>query len=164
MGQELKQGSGGSVPSAAFVDDQSGNNSLHMAANSRVYTTLIGQISQTSPGVITGMGGNASMTLPRGAMPVGLTYYGLTQASTGGSITIGIDTTSTYFLNGQNVGSLATGKGLQNPVSVTNLFLALALSPVGSSHLVTGYYSETATSGSGGPWYVAIDYIVPDPA
>lgn len=165
MGAELKQGSaGGATPEAAFVDDRFGANLMHMQANSRVLTTLIGVISQTSPGVITGLGGDTTMSLPGGAVPINLSYYGLTQASTGATISVGLDTTSGYFLNSQQVNSLLNGKNVQNPQNVLNLFTALAALPVGQAHAVTGFYSETATSGSGGPWYVQIDYYRPLPA
>lgn len=149
---------------AAYIDDKTGNRSLHMQSNSRVLTTLIGVITQTSPGVITSMSGDASLSLPGGAMPASIGFYGVKNAgTTSGTISVGIDTTSTYFLNGSNVANAPTGLGQQNPAG-SNLFTALALLPVGSSHILTANYTETATSGSGGPWYVQIDYYIPIPA
>lgn len=164
MGHELRQRNIGAVSGASFVDDQSGNNSLHMQANARIVASLNGQISQTSPGVITGTGGNTSMSLPSGAVPIGISFYSNLQASTGATISVGIDTTSGYFLNAQSVATLALGKGQQIPVGATNLYAALAALPLGQAHTVTGFYAETATSGSGGPFFVSIDYYVPDPA
>lgn len=166
MGMELKQGAGNAGTfDAAFVDDKSGNNSLHMQANSRVLTTLIGVLSQTSPGVLIGTGGDTSMTLPPGAVPVDISIFGQKNAgTTSGSIVLGIDTTSNYFLASYNVANAPTGLGQQSPSTVANMFLALAGLPAGFSHQVTGSYSETATSGSGGPWFVMIDYYKPSPA
>lgn len=165
MSHELKQGNSPSGDTnAAFVDDRSGNNSLHMQSNSRVLTTWIGKITQTSPGVLQGMGGDTTATLPSGAVPVNFNFYSPLQASTGATITVGLDTTSTFFLNASSVATLALGKGQQSPVSVTNLFAALAGLPVGTAHTLTGFYSETATSGSGGPFFIEIDYYVPSPA
>lgn len=166
MGHEHKQGSGGSsVTASAFVDDQSATNLLHMQGNSRVLTTLIGVISQTSPGSIIGTAGDTRMLLPGGAVPVNLTYFGSKNAgTTSGSIIVGLDTTSNYFLASQNVANQTTGQGSQGPTAVTGLFVALAGIPAGTSHVVTGAYSESATSGSGGPWYVQLDYYLPNPA
>ena len=98
-------------------------------------------------------------------MPTALRYFGTNNANaSSGTLTIGIDTTTNYFLNGQNVANAPTGKGQQVPQAATNLFLALAGLPVGQSHKITGYYAETATSTFGGPWYVEIDYYKPSPA
>lgn len=147
----------------AFVDDKTGNRSLHMQANSRVLTTLIGVITQTSPGVIQSLAGDTSLSLPAGSVPVNLSFYGAKNAgTTSGTISVGIDTTSTYFLNAANVANAPTGLGQQTPAG-SNLFLALALAAPNGAHVLTGSYAESATSGSGGPWYIEIDYYLPVP-
>ncbi len=162
MSHELYQTPNGHF---AIIDDRSGNRALHAQPNARNLTTWHGVISQTSPGVIVGLGGDTGANLPGGAIPVALRYFGLKNAGvTSGTLTVGIDTTSTYFLNAQNVANQPTGQGQQEPVGVTNLFLALAQLPLGLNHNVTATYAESGTSGSGGPWYVAIDYYVPSPA
>lgn len=161
MSYEIHQGAAGTF---AVIDDKTGSRGMHVQPDARVFTTVYGVITETSPGVITGLGADPVMKLPGGAIPAALRYWGANNSNTtSGTISIGIDTTSTYFLNGQNVANAPTGKGQQLP-AVTNLFAALALLPVGSSHLITGVYAETATSTFGGPWYVAIDYYLPIPA
>ena len=160
MAHEIHQTAAGH---AAFIDDRSGNRSLHMQPNSRVKTTLIGVITQTSPGVITGLGGDTNMSLPGGAIPMALRYFSGVPASTGATITVGIDTTSTYFLNAQSVATLALN-GQQVPQGATSLGLALANLPIGQAHNVTGFFAQTATSPGGGPWFVEIDYYLPSPA
>lgn len=155
MGIELKQGSAQPTPTAAFDDDKSGASILHMAANAKVKTTLIGQITQTSPGVIVGLGGDSALAMPGGATPAGIRFYTNTGANTAATITIGIDTTSTYFLNGQSVST----PGEHFPTTAAlNLFAPLATVPLGTAHALTGYYSETATSGTGTIVSVEIDY------
>jgi hypothetical protein len=158
MAIELKQGSKEPTASAAFDDDKSGSSVLHMAANAKIKTSLIGIITQTSPGVIVGLGGDTALSIPGGATPIGLRYFGAIPASTGASITIGIDTTSNYFLNGQSVATLALS-GQQLPQLALNLGVPLALLPSGQAHPLTGYFSQTATSPGGGPWFVEIDYF-----
>lgn len=162
MGHELKQGAAMvGMASAAFVDDQSGNNSLHMQANARQLTTIQGRVTQTSPGVIVGTGGNTQMSMPGGAVPCGIRFYANTGANTAATITVGIDTTSTYFLNGA---ALSTPGQHIPTTNALNLFAALAGLPVGQSHVVSAFYAETATSATGTITWVEIDYYVPSPA
>ncbi len=163
MAHELKQGSQEATGTASYQDDRTGNRSLHMAANARIKTTLIGQITQTSPGVITGLGGDTTLSLPGGAVPIGVRYFSGVPASTGATITVGIDTTSTYFLNAQSVATLALN-GQQVRAGATTPGVALANLPVGAGHNVTGFFAQTATSPGGGPWFVEIDYYLPSPA
>lgn len=155
MAIELKQGGSQPTATAAFDDDKSGASVLHMAANAKVKTTLIGVITQTSPGVITGLGGDPILNIPGGATPAGIRFYSSIGANTGATITVGIDTTSAYFLNGQSVST--PGEHLPTTAAL-NLFAALALLPLGSAHVITGYYSETATTNNGALNYVEIDY------
>lgn len=164
MGIEITQSSRQATPSASLIDDKTGGNTLHLAANSRVKTTLIGQITQTSPGVMTGLGGDTSLSLPGGAVPTTIRVFSNVPASTGATITVGIDTTSTYFLNALSVATLAAS-GQQLPTGISSgLYTALAAVPIGSAHAVTGFYSQTATAPGGGPWFVEIDYYLPQPA
>lgn len=149
---------------AAFIDDKTGNRDLHMQPNSRVSTSLFFSISRTAPGAPTGLGGDTNVNLPGGAVPVALYYFGAANDSTtGATITIGLDTTSNYFMAATNVANAPTGLGQQNP-SGSNLFTQLALLPAGGVHNVTGFYSVSGTSTTGGPWYFGIDYYVPVPA
>lgn len=162
MAHEIHQTASGHT---ALIDDRTGNRSLHLQPDARVFTTAYGVITETSPGVITGLGGDPVMKLPGGAIPTALRYWGAKNSNTTtGTISVGIDTTAAYFLSAQNVADLPTGQGVQQPRAVLNLFTALALVPVGSAHLITGAYAESATSTFGGPWYVAIDYYLPIPA
>lgn len=149
---------------AAFIDDKTGNRDLHMQPNSRINGTLMFSLSRGSA-VPTGLGGDTNVTLPGGAVPVAIYYYGAANDSvTGSTLTIGLDTTSNYFMAATNVANATTGLGQQTP-SGSNLFTQLALLPAGGVHSVTGLYSAGgATSASGGPWYFAIDYYVPIPA
>ena len=158
MGIELKQGSGQPTFTAAFDDDKSGASILHMAANAKVKTTLLGVITQTSPGVLTGLGGDTQLSMPGGAIPLAVRYFSGVPASTGATITLGIDTTNNYLLNGQSVATLALN-GQQVPAAALNLGVALALLPLGIAHNVTGFFGQTSTSPGGGPWYVEIDYV-----
>lgn len=162
MSYEIHQVASGAF---AVIDDKTGSRGIHVQPDARNFTTVYGVITETSPGVITGIGADPVMKLPGGAIPVAMRYWGLKNSNTtSGTISVGIDTTAAYFLSSQNVADLPTGQGVQQPRAVLNLFSALALLPVGSSHLITGAYAETATSTFGGPWYVAIDYYVPIPA
>ena len=163
MAHEIHQGGSGFT---SFIDDKTGNRSLLMAANSRVKTTLMFKLSQTSPGVLVGSGADTRVALPGGAIPVALRYFGLiNDAVTSGAVTIGLDnTTSNYFLSSQNVANLPTGQGQQTPTGATNLFLALPPMPEGVLHDIVGHYSVTGTSTSGGPWYFELDYYLPSPA
>lgn len=162
MSYELHQTGAGAF---AVIDDKSGSRGLHLQPNARINTTFHGVITETSPGVLAGIGPDTGTGLPGGAIPVALRFFGaLNSNTTSGTLSIGIDTTSTYFLNAANVANAPTGKGQQTPQGATNLFTALALLPVGSFHLLTAIYAETATSTFGGPWYVDIDYYVPIPA
>ena len=165
MAQELIQGSRNAVSGASFQDDASGNRSLHMAANARNLTTLHFKITQTSPGVVQGMGGDTRVTLPGGAIPVGLRVYGfLNDAVTGASISIGLDNvTSAHFLSSYNVANAPTGLGQTTP-SANNLFAAVPVMPLGQDHTIIGRYAVAGTSTSGGPWFCSIDYYLPDPA
>lgn len=148
----------------AFIDDNTGNRSLHLQPNSRVNGSLMFSLSRAAPGAPTGLGGSTAVTLPGGAVPVSIGFYGAANDSqTSATISIGIDTTSTYFLNAQNVANAPTGLGQITPAG-SNLFTALAALPLGAVHTVTGSYSVTGTSATGGPWYFAIDYYVPTPA
>lgn len=162
MSHNLKQGAGSaSVAAAAFHDDASGNNSLHMMANARILTTVQFKITQTSPGIVTGIGGNTSLAIPGGAVPCGIRFYANTGANTAATITIGIDTTSTYFLNGAAVST----NGQHFPTTqALNLFAALAGVPNGFAHTITGFYAETATSATGTIVTGEIDYYVPIPS
>src|SRR5690348_4231018 len=126
MGQELYQTGTGH---AAFIDDRTGNRDIHMQSNARVTTSLLFSISRSSPGAPTGLGGDTTATLPGGAVPVALYYYGsANDSTTGATITIGLDTTSNYFMAATNVANATTGLGQQNP-SGSNLFTQLALLP-----------------------------------
>ena len=155
MGIELKQGTSQPTRTAAFDDDVSQASVLHMAANAKVKTTLIGQITQTSPGVITGVGGDTALSLPGGAVPAGIRYNVSKGANTAATITIGIDTTSAYFLSGAAVNL----PGMLYPTTAAlNLFAALAAVPLAMAHSLTGYYAETATSATGTVVSVEIDY------
>lgn len=160
MGQELKQ-----LPDGALVvdDDKTGNRNLYMGSNTRIFSSWIGKITATSPGVIVGTGGDTGNGLPGNAVPIGVSYYAPNAGSTGGTITVGIDTTSTYFLNAASVAALASVLQ-QSPQAVTNLFTQLAALPQGQKHNMTGFFAQTATSTAAGPFFVRIDYYVPDPA
>ena len=164
MAQELTQSSTDGTGAAAFIDDKTGNRSLHMVANARIVTSLIGVMSQTSPTLV-GLGGDTVMTLPPKAVPIALTIFGKAGAATANAtIQIGLDTTTNYFLSTSvsNVGG--GGVGYLIPRETAQLFTALANLPIGQAHAVTGNYAEAGTSGSGGPWYVEIDYYLPNPA
>ena len=165
MGVELRQGTGEGTETASFLADQKQARVMHLAANARVKTTLMGVITQTSPGVITGLGGDTAMSLPSGAIPTGVRYFGKLPASTGATITVGYDTTTNNILSAASVATLALA-GVQVPnAPALALFAALPVLPAGQSHPVTGFYAETATaSAGGGPWYVEIDYYLPNPA
>lgn len=164
MAIEIKQDTTQVTGSLDLVDDKSGANVMHFAANARSMTTLIGKITQTSPGVITGMGGDTALSLPGGSIPVSIQVYSAVPASTGATITVGIDTTTTYFLNALSVATLALN-GQQVPAATaSNLFTQLATLPIGQSHSVNGFYAQTATAPGGGPWFVMIDYYLPIPA
>lgn len=163
MSTELVQNTG-TAGGAGFVDDKSGNRALHFASNARINTTLMFSISRTAPGSPTGLGGDTTTTLPSGAVPVAIYYYGAANdATTGATITIGLDTTTNYFMAATNVANATTGNGQQTPAG-SNMFTQLALLSAGASHAVTGYYSVAGTSATGGPWYFGIDYYVPIPA
>jgi len=165
MSHEKIQGSKHAVSTASFQDDASGNRSLHMAANARNLTTLHLKITQTSPGVVQGMGGDTRATLPGGAIPVCLRVYGfLNDAVTGATISIGLDNvTSAHFLSSYNVANAPTGLGQTTP-SANNLFAAIPIMPLGQDHTIVGHYAVAGTSAGGGPWFCAIDYYLPDPA
>lgn len=163
MAHEQHQGASGAT---SFIDDRTGNRSLHMQANSRVTTTLMFSLSRTAPGAPTGLGADTTVTLPGGAIPVALRVFGaVNDATTAASITVGIgNTTSNYFLSAYNVANAPTGLGQQVPSGATNLFTALPVMAEGQSQPITGFYSVAGTSATGGPWYVAIDYYRPVPA
>ena len=164
MGIEIRQETNQASESAGLVSDQKQARVMHLAANARIKTTLMGVITQTSPGVMTGLGGDTSLSLPGGAIPTAIRYYGLVQASTGATITVGYDTTTNNILNAVSVATLALA-GVQTPNAPgLSLFQPLPVLPVGQAHPVTGFYSQTATAPGGGPWYVEIDYYLPNPA
>lgn len=165
MGVEIRQETNEPSPAASLVEDTKQARIAHLQANSRIKTTLIGKITQTSPGVISGLGGDTTMSLPGGAIPTDLRFFGQVGASTAlATISVGIDTTSTYFLNAVTVSGAANGTGQFTPNGATNLYTQLALLSSGLAHAVTGFYTEAGTSGSGGPFYVEIDYYKPIPA
>lgn len=160
MSHELTQTAGGH---AAFVDDQTGNRGLHLAANARIKTTLMFSISRTAPGAPTGLGGDTTVTIPGSAVPTDIRYFSAAgDSQTGATITIGLDnTTSNYFLSTTNVSDFS---GQQIPTAAKNLFTALPIMPVGTPHTIVGHYSQAGTSATGGPWYFEIDYYLPVPA
>lgn len=162
MSHELKQNANGS---AAYVDDRSGNRSLHMQANSRVKTTLMFSLSRDAPGAPTGLGGDTRVTLPGGAIPTALRMFGVANdATTAASITLGLDnTTSAHFLSSYNVANAPTGLGQQIPQGATNMFTALPVMADTQAHDIIGRYSVAGTSATGGPWYFELDYYVPTP-
>jgi hypothetical protein len=161
MGVELRQETNQPSETAGFVADQKQARIAHMQANARILTTIQGTITQTSPGVITGTGGDTTMSLPGGAVPCGIRYFNNIGANTAATITVGIDTTSAYFLSAQAV----TIPGQHVPTAAAlNLFTPLAALPIGQAHTVTGSYAETATSATGTISYVEIDYYLPLPA
>lgn len=149
------------VAASTIKDDRTGTTVALFPANADVTTTWHGVITQTSPGVLTGIAGDTSNFIPGGAIPSRFRIYNPLVASTGATITVGIDTTSTYFLNAFAVSTLAAGQGQLIPQTVANLFVALANMPVGQAHQVTGFYAQTATAVGGGPFFVEIDYYLP---
>ncbi len=165
MGIEKRQETNQPVESMGYVADQKQARVAHFAANARIKTTLMGVITQTSPGVMSGLGGDTSLSLPGGAIPTAVRYYGgSVPASTGATITVGYDTTNNNILNAVSVATLALA-GVQVPNAPTlPLFVPLPTLPAGQAHPVTGFYSQTATAPGGGPWYVEIDYYLPIPA
>ena len=164
MGVELRQETNQASPSAGFVEDRFQARVAHLPANARIKTTWIGQITATSPGAITGLGGDTSLGIPGGAVPTDLRFFSPVAASTGATITIGLDTTSTYFLNALSVNALANGQGQQLPANPSNLFAALAALPIGSVHTMSGFFAQTATALGAGPYYIELDYYLPNPA
>lgn len=166
MSIEIVQDGAGTTGTAALVDDQSGARIMHAAANSRVLTSLMFSLSRTAPGAPTGLGGDTSVTLPGGAIPVALRMWGAANDSTtGATVSVGLDNvTSNHFLSSYNVANAPTGSGQQVPQAVTNLFAALPLMPRGQSHNIIGRYAVAGTSSSGGPWYFELDYYLPNPA
>lgn len=166
MTVEIHQGPDNVNSDASLRDSKTGARLLHLAANSRVPTTLSFKIDQTSPGTLQGLGGETAVTIPGGAMLVALRIWGkLNSNTTSGTLTIGLDNiTSNHFLSAYNVADAPTGLGQAIPRAVTNLWSALPTMPVGQAHTIVGHYAETATSTFGGPWYVDIDYILPTPA
>lgn len=146
------------------VDDKSGNNCGFMAANARNLTSLLGVITQTSPGSIQSLSG-APLGFPGGAVPVNFTIFGkLGSSQASGQINIGLDTTTNYFLTTSVSSGSGGGIGYLIPRETAQLFTAMANLPVGRQHTLTAYYTETATSTGGGPWYVEIDFYTPSPA
>jgi len=159
------QDASGPVAAAAFVDDDSGARVQHMAANSRNLTTLMLRITRTSPGVVSGLGGDNAVTIPGGAIPTGIRLFSALEGSTGATVSLGLDNvTSNHFLSGYSVATLAAGRGQLTPNGATNLHVALPLMALGQAHTIVGRYAETATSPGGGPFYFEIDYYLPDPA
>lgn len=149
MAHELKQGSSQPTPTASFVDDRTGNRSLHMQANARVITTFVGQIASSSASLVS-LGGDTTASLPGGAVPTHIRIY---SPSTSPTVSVGIDTTSTYFVN-----SAAIAGGSTVLPTVANLYTALATLPTGVAHALTG------TTNKGFAVYLEIDYYLPDPA
>lgn len=161
MGIELRQETNQPSETAGFVSDAKQARVAHMQANARILATLQFQITQTSPGVVTGLGGDTIASLPGGAVPCGIRFYVSKGANTAATITVGIDTTSAYFLSAAAVN--LPGQTFPTAAAL-NLFNALAVLPVGSAHLLTGSYAETATSATGTVVSGEIDYYLPQPA
>ncbi len=167
MGIEIIQDGSEPNESGALISDAKGGRIAHLSDNARLLTTLNFKIDQTSPGIVQGLGANTNVTLPGGAIPVALRVFGkLNDSVTSASISVGMDNvTSQHFLSGYNVANAPTGSGQQLPSAALNLFAALPVMPMGQAHQVVGRYNQGAsTSAGGGPWYVAIDYYLPDPA
>lgn len=165
MGIELKQGSTQPTATASFQDDASGARIAHLGANTRIPSHLQFKIDQTSPGALQGLGGDTQVTIPGGAIPIKLSIWGkLNSNTTTGTISLGLDNiTSNHFLSSYNVADVPTGQGQQLPRAALNFFAALPLMPVGQAHTIVGRYSESATSTFGGPWFVDLEYYLPEP-
>lgn len=154
-----------------MVSDKKGTNVSFMSDNTRNLTSLLGVITQTSPGVLQSLSGSGAfpntspLQLPGGAVPVAFIIQGKAGAATAlATISIGLDTTSTYFLQTSVSAVAGGGIGQLIPRETAQLYTALAAMPVGQAHTVTGFYAEAGTSGSGGPWFVEIDFYTTNPA
>lgn len=153
MGIEIKQTSGPLVGAGLrLAEDVSSNTVLYVDRWSVSPPVLRFTINRTDPpGTVKGF-------LPGGATPAQIRYFGPTtsNSATTSSLSIGIDTTSNYFLTATDVKG-PTGLGYQTPVPPS--IMATIFVPLPSNdHPVLAGYAESATSTGGGPWSVEIDY------
>lgn len=170
MGMTERQRTDLPFEAADVVSDRKQNSVTFYSDNTRNLTSLLGVITQTSPGVLQSLSGSGTVSntsplqLPPYAVPVQFIIQGkLGAATANATIQIGLDTTTNYFLQTSvsNVGG--GGSGQLIPRETAQLYTALAALPSGQAHTVTGFYAEAGTSGSGGPWYVEIDFYVASP-
>lgn len=102
--------------------------------------------------------------LPVGALVVsiGVSTPVASNAGTTATISVGISGGSgTYFINALSVLTGSVAPNAQVWPVVTNLFVATGGSTSAPLN-VTGIYAETGTaSTTGGPWNIAIEYVIP---
>lgn len=99
--------------------------------------------------------------LPAGAIPISIAVYAAAPSNAGTTATISVGLaggSGTYFLNAQSVLAAGIAANAQVFPVTTNLFTSVGTAVVA----VTGIYAETGTaSSSGGPWNIAIEYVIP---
>ena len=99
--------------------------------------------------------------LPAGAIPVAVSVYSPTASNAGTTATLSVGLkggTGTEWLNGLDVKTAGTGAGQTHPAVVAGVLFT----SVGASNItLTGIYAETgAASNAGGPWTVAVEYVL----